>query len=313
MNGQRGAVLVETALTITIVLTVIYGALQIGIIGLEQFRADGAAYTSSHAQGLNLSQPTPSAADPVAKAVGIYPGVSTGNVSLAKGQPPTTAETVNYDFTSTNARHGGISMVLPLQVVGTVVRNNVGNVVLGTTGSLFTLSGTSIDPAYEEVGAHADIQGNAFNSLGAFNDAASYFTEGENTPPYFVGFHYITFCSDTSSWTSCPTSDQEFDAVGLAEYLDVDNWGRGTNGSAPGAVFQATLGHQNTFAQLSSVIGSATTAQQLYTTGALRWNSGVLACMLNNWDSQQPGGYPNNYTAVGQYPLHPDVRCNVGS
>lgn len=312
MKGQRGAVLVETALTIFLILTLLYGTVQLGIVGIEQLRADGAAFTSAHARALNVSEPTVGALDPAAKAAAIYRGVAATDVALANGEPPKTSETVNYDFTNTQGRHGGVSMLLPVQIVSTVLRKNVNNIVLGATGSLFTLTGRTIDPAYLEVGAHGNIQGNAFNSIGAFNDRSDYFSQGENTPPYFVGFHYLTFCENTSSWSGCPTNQQDYDAVGLAEYLDDDNWGRASNGSVPNGVFHATLGHQNTFAQISGVLAAATSAQALYATGTLRWNRGVLDCVYNTWDSRQAGGYPNNYTAVGQYPLHPDVNCNVG-
>ena len=313
MNAQRGAVLVETALTISIILGVLYGTMQLGLVGIQQLRADGAAFTSSHAQALNLSQPTPSPADPANKAAAIYQGVASSDVTLANGQPPKTSEVVNYDFTNTQGRHGGTSMLLPIQVVSTVVRNNVNGIVLGATGSLFDLSGSTIDPAYQEIGAHGDIQGNAFNSVGAFNERSNYFTQGENTPPYFVGFHYLTFCEDTASWSGCPDGEQDYDAVGLAEYLDTDNWSRSFNGAVANGVFTATLGHQNTFAQISQALAAAPTAQTLYSGGALRWNQGVLNCIYNTWDSRQAGGYPNDYTAVGQYPLHPDTSCNVGS
>ena len=312
MNAQRGAVLVETALTIFLILTLLFGGMQLGIIGIGQLRVDGAAFTSSHTQALNVSEPTVAGANPAAKAAGIYRGVAPTDVALANGEPPSTAETVNYDFTNTQGRHGGVSMLLPVQIVSTVLRKNVNNILLGATGSLFTLTGSTIDPAYLEVGAHGNIQGNLFNSLGAFNDRSDYFTQGENTPPYFVGFHYLTFCEDTSSWSGCPVNQQDYDAVGLAEYLDNDNWGRANNGAVANGVFHATIGHQNTFAQISGVLGTATSAQALYASGALRWNQGVLGCIYNTWDSRQAGGYPNNYTAIGQYPLNPDVSCNVG-
>jgi hypothetical protein len=312
MKAQRGAVLVETALTISIILGVLYGTMQLGLVGVEQLRADGAAFASSHAQALNQTQPTPSAADPANKAATMYQGVSASDVTVANGQPPKTSEVVNYDFTNTQGRHGGVSMVLPIQIVSTVVRNNVAGIVLGATGSMFNLSGSTIDPAFEEIGAHGDIQGNAFNSLGAFNERSDYFTQGENTPPYFVGFHYLTFCEDTASWAACPANEQDYDALGLAEYLDADNWNRAANGAVTNGVFTAALGHQNTFAQISLALAAAPTAQSLYAGGTLRWNTGVLDCIYNTWDSRQAGGYPNNYTAVGQYPLHPDTSCNVG-
>jgi hypothetical protein len=313
MNAQRGAVLVETAMALLIVLAILFGTLELGVVGVQQLRGDGAAFTSAHTQALNLSQPTPSAADPAAKAARMYAGVNTSDVTLANGLPPKTSESVNYNFSDTQGRHGGVSMMLPMQVVSTVLRKNVNSIVLGATGSVLTLSGSTVDPAYQEVGAHGNIQGSAFNTNAAFSGRADYFSQGENTPPYFVGFHYLTFCENTSSWAACPTNEQDYDAVGLAEYLDNDNWGRSANGSLPGGVFAATLGHQNTFAQISAAIAAAPSAAALYATGTLRWNQGVLGCMYDTWDSRQAGGYPNNYTAVGQYPLHPDQSCTVGS
>lgn len=298
-------------MTILVILTVLYGGLQLGLLGIQQLRADGAAFTSSHAQALNLSEPTPAAYDPATKAAAIYHGIAASNVTLTSGEPPNTAESVNYDFTNTQGRHGGASMMLPVQIIASV-SNKVNAIVLGASQPAVSLMGSSIDPAYQEVGAHSNIQGNAFNSAGAFTGRADYFSQGENTPPYFVGFHYITFCENTSSWAACPPNQQDYDAIGIAEYLDSDNWSRPNNGTVANGVFQAALGHQKTFAEISAVLAAAPSASALYATGTMRWNQGVVACMYNTWDSRQAGGYPNNYTAVGQYPLQPDVSCDVG-
>ncbi|MDQ6944013.1 MAG: hypothetical protein M3169_16065, partial [Candidatus Eremiobacteraeota bacterium] len=182
-----------------------------------------------------------------------------------------------------------------------------------------TVTGVGIEPTFRETGTHGNIDGNAFNSSASFNGAADYFSQGENTPPYFGGFHYMRFCDvpddPATSWTGCPVT-VSYLALGLAEYLDKDNWTRTPNGVAPlnAAVFWETLYHQNVYAQLSKDIpaditdpsqgGSRDQARKV-----LNRATNQPLCSVYKWDSAQQGGLPAaNYTP-GQYPLTPGAAC----
>ncbi len=161
----------------------------------------------------------------------------------------------NYGFDQTDNRHGGASLIQPLQTISTVTRTNLDPVsIFG--GSIMTVTGIGVEPSFQETGVHGNIGGNNFGTQASFASAADYFSEGENTPPYFGGFNYMQFCgaadSTTTSWNSCPVT-WSFLALGQAEYLDVDNWGRSPNGIAPEqqAVFWETLYHQNVYAEIS--------------------------------------------------------------
>jgi Flp pilus assembly protein TadG len=52
-HGSRGAALVETALALGIVLTVLFGTMQLGILGFVQTAGDGAAFVAAHTYAQN--------------------------------------------------------------------------------------------------------------------------------------------------------------------------------------------------------------------------------------------------------------------
>jgi hypothetical protein len=107
-------------------------------------------------------------------------------------------------------------------------------------------------------------------------------------------------------WTTCPT--QDWDALGIAEYLDQDNWDRPEAGVAgEGATFEEMLCHQQQFAAVAAIVEASTTAPAAAAT--LTDGQSNLATIYA-WDSQTPGGYPPaDYTGPGSYPLHPDAGC----
>jgi hypothetical protein len=65
---SRGSALIETALTIGIVLTVLFGTVQLGIIGFTQTAGDGAAFVAAHTYAQNPTRGTSYAASAAASA-----------------------------------------------------------------------------------------------------------------------------------------------------------------------------------------------------------------------------------------------------
>jgi hypothetical protein len=325
VNGQRGGALPETALVLTLMLTLIVGALRIALMGYQQVAADGAAFYHAHQTGIQGTYPDNAQdldpEDATHKAFG-----QSQNATIASGtyMPPKADVSTEYGFDVTDNRHGGVSLIQPLQTISTVSHSAPSLLAFGDAGSVLTVTGIGIEPTFRETGTHGNIDGNDFNSNASFTGANDYFSQGENTPPYFGGFHYMRFCDvpddPATSWTGCPTT-VSYLALGLAEYLDKDNWSRTPNGIAPlnSAVFWETLYHQNVYANLSTTLSptipdpadlspAAKSARAAAQAVLDRANNPTL-CSVYKWDSAQQGGLPAaNYTP-GQYPLTPGASC----
>ena len=56
-RGERGAALPETALVLTLMLTLVVGALRVALVGYEQVAADGAAFYHAHQTGIKGTYP----------------------------------------------------------------------------------------------------------------------------------------------------------------------------------------------------------------------------------------------------------------
>ncbi|HWT04279.1 MAG TPA: hypothetical protein VN224_00850 [Xanthomonadales bacterium] len=320
-RGERGAALPETALVLTLMLSLIVGALRIALVGYQQVAADGAAFYHAHQTGIQGTYPdNAQQLDPDEATHQAFGQSQTGTITSNTYMPPKADVTTEYGFDVSDNRHGGVSLVQPLQTISTVSHSAPALLVFGDAGSVLTVTGVGIEPTFRETGTHGNIDGNDFNSNASFTNANDYFSQGENTPPYFGGFHYMRFCDvpddPATSWTGCPTT-VSYLALGLAEYLDKDNWSRTPNGIAPlkSAVFWETLYHQNVYAQLTSDPVNAippdisTAAGKKAAQKVLNRATNPTLCSVYSWDSAQQGGLPAaNYTP-GQYPLNPGGAC----
>ncbi len=315
MRRQRGAALPETALVLTLVLMVVIGAIRVALVGYQQVSVDGAAFFNAHQTGVKQTYPgVATQLDPNAATQNAFPRTASADATISPQTyaPPNADVSTNYGFSNSGNRHGGASLMQPLQTISTVTRSNLDAIgIFG--GSLLTVSGIGVEPSFQETGVHGNIGGNDFGTQAAFAGAKDYFSQGENTPPYFGGFNYLYFCptpdSASTPWNSCPQAEQ-FLALGLAEYLDEDNWGRSQNGIAPegSAVFWETLYHQNVYANISTALPSdiSTPAHLAQAQTALnRGDSAQQISKVYSWDSTQQGGFPDSSYSPGQYPLTP--------
>ncbi len=319
-HRQRGAALPETALVLTLLLMVVIGAIRVAIVGYEQVSADGAAYFNAHETGLKQTYPgVATQLDPNAATQNTFPRSASGNTSISpQTYAPPTVTLPNYGFDQTNNRHGGASLIQPLQTISTVTRTNLDPISL-FGGSVMTVTGIGVEPSFKETGVHGNIGGNDFGSAASFAAAADYFSQGENTPPYFGGFNYMQFCAVApdpnlaNAWNGCPEA-VEFLALGMAEYLDVDNWGRTPNGIAPEqqAVFWETLYHQNVYAEITAQLppdinpgADIVAAQQVLN----HTDSTQTIWKVYSWDSTQQGGFPAPGYVPGTYPLNPGANA----
>jgi hypothetical protein len=237
-------------------------------------------------------------------------------------------------------------MMQPYQQFSTVTKSNIDSLSPWTGGSVLEVTSTNLDPAYLETAVHADVAGTGYNSAASASGAVDYFTEGENTPPYFGGFNYMAYCPMTDSmtvanaWNSC-TNGISFRALGLAEYLDVDNWTRSSPGLTPedsgssSGMFWEALYHHETYASISRSLPEDITgttdgiSNQLLAQAVLDWGpSGTFsgaaaqvgltapgACTTTpcnadiikvySWDAIHPVGSPPTGYVPGDYPLTP--------
>jgi hypothetical protein len=328
-HARRGAVLVEAAIVSTFLLAFFYGGLQLGFVGLEQMTNDGAAYTIARQGALQKSTATTYVDGPtLAKAS--LPYLKSSNAVLSPSQaaqPPPITVGGQFNLSDTQSRHGSVSLVLPVQNIATVASTTPAGIILSFLGNI-NLSGIAIEPSYELINGHGNVGGNAFNSWAAFGTAASPLVNGNNAPPYFVGFNYMQQCPLSISGNAqnpyagnasqgCASSVMT--SIGSAEYLDVNNWGRALNGAATKtSVFGDALLHQQHYAAISAQLAAANTAPGYNTPGL--GSAYVLLAKLAILDPTQPtgdvpcvysfdndnlGGYGTGTTTIGSFPLYP--------
>lgn len=295
-----GSALPETSLIVTTILLLILASLRLGLVGYTQVAADAAAFTDSHLTGVGD-------ANAVSKTTTAVSRVQAGDITTQQGLPAPAQAPVDYNLSNDESRHGGVTMMQAAQVVTTVLKSDLDGLLVGSQP--IAVTGTSFAPEYLDFYSHENVQGNDVNSAAALGQAQNYFTNGENVPPYFVGFHFMQYCETpltAGPWSECPAPD--FDALGFAEYLDQDNWNR-TEAGVVGddAAFKEMLCHQNKFANVATIVYNATTLAEA--AAALTASQPDIQTIYS-WDAHSQGGYPpQSYTGPGSFPTTPYAGC----
>lgn len=309
--------MVESALTLTVILFLLYGALELGLVGVDQLTVDGGAFAMAHQQSFQGGSQT--YLDSWTLARSALPHLQAPYFSSSKTQiaPPPMVFNSQYNFGASNGRYGGVSLVQPVQNVVSILRSPLQDLVLGSTGSL-SISGNSIEPTYRLINQHFNLSGNNFNTWAAFKKTDDPLSE--STPPYFIGFNYLQTCSyqiagnSVSGWATCPSLGPPT-ALGSAEFLDAHNWSRPLNGvlPSPQAVFWETRYHQSLYASISTQLAHAETLP-----AAAIWKAkqqildptvvGATVQCVYSFDNNNAGVYAVGNTGVGDpvFALHPD-------
>ena len=322
-HRSRGVALPETALVLVLILALLVGAMRVSLLGYEQASVDGAAFYHAHQTAIKNGDPSDSTnLNPDVATHTAFPRSMSQTLAAVTKDAPGDPSVPNamYGFDQNNNRHGGASLIQPMHTISTVQRKGLASLMLFNGGSVM-VSGVGVDPSFRETGVHGDIGGNGFGTAGSFAGAADYFTQGENTPPYFGGFHYMRFCGQPNDaanpWNACP-GGPEFLALGLGEYLDADNWGRSPTGVAPAqsAVFWEAAYHQQTYAAISATLYAipdiSTAAGKAAAQALLDHTKSPPLCTVYAWDSTQQGGFPDPNYSPGQYPLTPGAASTCG-
>jgi hypothetical protein len=274
-HSQRGAALVETALVVGVILVMVLGAVQVGVIGYLQMTADAASFVNARQSTIGVA--SGSAADATAS---IFPQITSSNITTTVVPAPSATVYVDYGYndssssirtSSVDNRHGGAALMQPSGLQSTVSKSSVATIL----GIPIGVSGSMIEPQWLENGVHYDVANADYGSSTASDFQVDYFKNGENTPPYYVGFNLMEHCQDAMPWapsqTDCVTigtATPDFLALGMAEHLDASNWGIPTQGisgqwgpsatpvTATASTFVQMRCHQAAFAQVANFLAS---------------------------------------------------------
>ncbi|MHB8432746.1 MAG: TadE/TadG family type IV pilus assembly protein [Candidatus Tyrphobacter sp.] len=330
----RGAALAETAIVLSFTLLVIFGAIQIALIGFFQTQLDGATFMYSHAAALGSSNYT--AID--ASLGPIFPSVpmTTWGVSnITDANPLSTNTTTMPNWTqwgSLTQRFGG-SAILRSQLVQTKGTMTVNG--LSVLGNSITLSAGNVE-GMTMVGNHDDdAQGAGYNSPTVYSSLVNPITQDDqNVPPYYFTFAYMSYCTlsqFSSNGSSCSSwySGGGLRSLGLAEYLKDDQTGNAGNyttsadGIGTNGTFQTMACHQRIFADLATAFPSVMPAPSPIPgsnydetssgpASVAAWN-GASFRMVYTWDVQGTHGeYPGSKSFANGYPLNPTYGCTDG-
>ncbi|MGH7736794.1 MAG: TadE family protein [Candidatus Tyrphobacter sp.] len=324
-----GAALAETAIVLSFTLLVIFGAMQIALVGFFQLQLDGATFLYSHAYAEGSSNF--SAMD--SSLAGIFPSV---NLTSWNGTNVTAADPLGTDtsgmpnFTqwgSLTQRYGGASIIRSqlIQTKGTM--NMTGLSVLGNS---VTLSAASVDGA-AMVGNHDDdAQGAGYNSTTVYNSLVNPLTQDDqNVPPYYFTLSFMNYCTEFQFGTSCPNYDSGLRELGLAEFLKDDPTGNAGNyttsadGIGQNGTFQTMACHQRIYADLAAAFPSTmpTPAPQSGSNNDYDETSngpssvaafgGASFQLVYSWDVLNGSGGNGNMIGRAQ-PMAPELGCTSG-
>ncbi len=317
----RGVALVETALVMSVVLLMMLASINLSIIGFYQMSADAAAFFEAHSSALNRQCGT--------GAVGnsLFNRIPTTAFSCTEIAGQTLSVPVTgYNFQSNNTRYGGYSIMQGSQI-RTDVDATSASIGLLPGGLQAPILGEAFEPQFDEYGVHYNADSNQ-TPLSWFTNRVDYFTEGENTPPYFVGYRIIRMCGDTMTtgsgastvvtpWSQCVNTT--WHALGLAEYLDTDNWGYTNPGigpvnntGTPKATFQFAQCHQQLYVQFATKLATYySTALPTPAQAAADFNPQLAGSLLYNiyYQDNIQTSPPTWSSGVGAYPTNPGLGC----
>jgi len=337
-GGERGAVMVETALVVGTILTLLLFGIQVGVLGFLQLTVDAASFVNARENALSI-------ANPAGTTGKIFPQIAAGNITNSTAPAPLPSMPTDYGYNSTDPtvaqnsvfnRHGGVSMMEPQLATSSVAKPGVFQPFAAALGVL----GQSTESYWQECGIHGNIANSTAPCGGSSpppNFSGDYFSKGENTPPYFASFNYMAHCKDAQPWSSpCSPGNQDFIALGVATYLTADNWGGnlqpGLSGGKGSSTFQQVACHQRVFAALAQFLAplpNLTALYGLYGVGVYcqlypsscgqapatfndfgKWNAfdpqtSADVRQVYTWDQRVQAGYPQ----PGKYPLNPTAGC----
>lgn len=258
--------MVETAVTLSLTLLLLYGAFDIGLMGYFQLQLDGATffYTHAYASGASLGSTQTSQFGSNLQA--LFPSVATANLqAITSAGAPNTQEPVNFiQWGSSQQRFGGASILRPQRVQAQAtyqLANGTWNALFSQSSQPVTLSAGNVDARPVVANHDDDVQGIDYNSSTANSTSVDpLVTDDQNVPPYYFNFGFMSYCTDwqgsQQDQTAC-NGNWKIRSLGLGGYLKDDrNFSTYTStlqndGIDQGGTFELVKYHQMVYADFS--------------------------------------------------------------
>jgi hypothetical protein len=301
-SAIRGAAIPETALVLTATLAMVFGIIQIGIIGFLQIMVDGAAFVAAHEYALG------NAATAQQQAQLIFPQLSA--IQPDANAPNPTSVDVNYGTGQTTQRHGGVGLIRSTHLQMTAQQTApLGLLGFGVAGlSNVAIHGSAIEPQNLISNSDYDVAGASYTGV---TSQVDFYSNMQNAPASYINMENMIACNSVTF--SEPCTDYSGIALGTAEFLDHDNWNitnLGIGAPAASYTFGAMLCHQQKFAQAALIFVPETTELDLQNLNVLKTGSGVVAQIYAwDYDMRLGAGYNPSETSFGLYPMHPLLNC----
>jgi hypothetical protein len=237
----RGAVIVETAVVTAAILTLVLGAIELGVLGFIQITVDAGAFLNAHYNAIGATSIQASNA-----TVAVFPQIKPASISanLVAAATPDPSFMIDYGFSAPNAssnRHGGASMMQPY-----LQQTTIQQPVFSLLGLNFQVQSSATEANWQESNQEYNLFGNTYGGTGTnlnnITNTANYFSAGENTPYYYLSANYMASCASGGSWGNpssgsagnCPSPI--FHALGMGEHVENWNWGN-ANGGVSGPTY----------------------------------------------------------------------------
>jgi hypothetical protein len=285
-------------LILTAFLALIFGTIEIGLIGAFQLMVDGAAFVAAHEYALgNTSQGAE------ATTATIFPQVN-GAYYFDSNKPTAASVPVGY---STSSRTGGASLIEGSNLQATVHSTSPQGFLAASIASLSKLDihGSFIEPQSQVGNSQYDIAGAGYTGGSGMTP---FFSSVQNVPYNYISQQRMSVCLDPHFSTTCTTTD--IAAFGTGEFLDQDNWARSNLGAGSYAgqyTFSVMLCHQQVYARLeSSLFTAATTSAELPAQTMSQVVSGSVSANpdlvdVYKWAPLNIGGTSGVYSSALQY------------
>jgi hypothetical protein len=238
----RGAALVETMLSMILLLGLLFGGAQVALIGYYQLALEQGTEIQAHTTAMGVNSQTANSYLhkylPILGDRQFTLGTAASHMSL----PFTGAPSGDFNLTDPNNRTGGFTVTAPLPQLSTISTNS-GQSFLNIGNFPIHLAAAAVEGNILELCPHYCLRTGGLGSA-QLSDAVDYFAYGDNTPPYFFTYNFMRTCHTAAGWNlaayfywsnecrNMNTNLEEFTwrALGSAAHLDSTNYqylGRG--------------------------------------------------------------------------------------
>jgi hypothetical protein len=232
----RGAALVETALSLSLVLLFLLGSIQIVITSYYQISLDAVTFT--HNRAIALGVPAATVASNVDYPFSSIITSAPVNVGANPAAAPNLLMSgVMYGSSGQGSRSGGVTQLLPQQSVAAAQY----------VTAFATVTSSAIEAVVKDVCPHFCMVDGGFGTGGAQSSATTYFGSVDDNSPYFGGFGFMKTCGTNATdalnatntlttsyqWDTCPSDKIVWRGISFGPQLTAQNYQMQSPGLTP--------------------------------------------------------------------------------